>query len=151
MAREVRNILVNAMAERELSRMASRYLKGRTDDIGCGEKPYRDLIQAHVTEHVGIDYQETQHDRSQIDRVGAAYRLPAADDEFDSAICTAVLEHLEEPEQALRECYRDLKPGRCAIYAVPFIWHLHEEPRDFYRFSKYGLEYLFEKAGFETN
>ena len=36
-----------------------------------------------------------------------------------------------------------------AIYSVPFIWHLHEEPRDFYRFSKYGLKYLFEKVGFE--
>jgi uncharacterized membrane protein len=32
---------------------------------------------------------------------------------------------------------------------VPFIWHLHEEARDFYRFSKYGLKYLFEKADFE--
>lgn len=30
-----------------------------------------------------------------------------------------------------------------------FIWHLHEEPRDFYRFSKHGLKYLFEKVGFE--
>jgi len=39
--------------------------------------------------------------------------------------------------------------GGVAIYSVPFIWHLHEEPRDFYRFSKYGLKYLFEKAGFE--
>jgi hypothetical protein len=32
---------------------------------------------------------------------------------------------------------------------VPFIWHLHEEPRDFYRFTKYGLEYLLSKSGFE--
>jgi hypothetical protein len=43
-----------------------------------------------------------------------------------------------------------LKPGGCAIYSVPFIWHLHEEPRDFFRFSKYGLSYLFEKTGFEV-
>jgi hypothetical protein len=42
-----------------------------------------------------------------------------------------------------------LKSGGVAIYSVPFIWHLHEEPRDFYRFSKYGLKYLFEKTGFE--
>jgi SAM-dependent methyltransferase len=60
-----------------------------------------------------------------------------------------VLEHLEEPEKAVRECFRVLKPGGVALYSVPFIWHLHEEPRDFYRFSKYGLSYLFDKAGFE--
>jgi SAM-dependent methyltransferase len=60
-----------------------------------------------------------------------------------------VLEHLEEPEAAIRECHRVLRPGGTAIYTVPFIWHLHEEPRDFFRYSKYGLRYLFEKVGFE--
>ena len=32
---------------------------------------------------------------------------------------------------------------------MPFIWHIHEGPRDFFRFTKYGLKYLFEKTGFE--
>lgn len=59
------------------------------------------------------------------------------------------MEHLEEPERAIRECYRLLKPGGVAVYGVPFIWHLHEEPRDFFRYTKYGLQYLFEKVGFE--
>ncbi len=57
---------------------------------------------------------------------------------------------LEEPEKALQECNRVLKPGGVAIYSVPFIWHLHEEPRDFYRYTKYGLKHLFEKTGFEV-
>ena len=43
-----------------------------------------------------------------------------------------------------------LKLGGVAIYSVPFIWHLHEEPRDFYRYTKYGLDYLFKKVGFEV-
>jgi SAM-dependent methyltransferase len=59
------------------------------------------------------------------------------------------LEQLEEPEIALRECFRVLHPGGHAIYSIPFIWHVHEEPRDFYRYSKYGIKYLFEKVGFE--
>jgi SAM-dependent methyltransferase len=80
---------------------------------------------------------------------GTAYEIPSEPDSFDGALCTAVLEHLEEPEKAIRECHRVLKPGGIAIYSVPFIWHLHEEPRDFFRFSKYGLRYLFEKVGFE--
>lgn len=60
------------------------------------------------------------------------------------------MEHLEEPEKALRECARVLKPGGFAIYGVPFIWHLHEEPRDFYRYTEHGLDQLFTKAGFVT-
>lgn len=149
MAKELRNILVNKIHDRELKQCASRYLKGNLIDIGCGTKPYKDLLAPYVTLHIGVDHLASMHEKSNIDQVGTAYQIPADNASFDSAICTAVLEHLEEPEQALRECYRVLKPGGVAIYSVPFIWHLHEEPRDFYRYSNHGLKYLFEKVGFQ--
>ena len=149
MAKEIKNILINRIHDRELKQSASEYFSGRLIDIGCGIKPYKDLFAPYITEHVGIDHQDTMHNKSNIDRFGTAYDIPAEDGEFDSALCTAVLEHLEEPELAITECHRVLKRGGVTIYSVPFIWHLHEEPRDFYRFSKYGLKYLFEKAGFE--
>ena len=149
MAKEIKNILINHIHDRQLKQYASEYFSGRLIDIGCGTKPYKDLLAPYVTEHIGVDHQDTLHDKSNIDRFGTAYDFPAEDDEFDCALCTAVLEHLEEPESALRECNRVLKRGGVAIYSVPFIWHLHEEPRDFYRFSKYGLKYLFEKTGFD--
>jgi SAM-dependent methyltransferase len=148
-AKEIKNILINRIHDRQLKQFASKYFSGRLIDIGCGTKPYKDLLAPYITEHVGVDHQDTFHDKSNIDRFGAAYNIPVEDSEFDCALCTAVLEHLEEPEHALRECKRVLKQGGIAIYSVPFIWHLHEEPRDFYRFSKYGLKYLFEKVGFE--
>ncbi len=107
------------------------------------------MMLPYVEEHIGVDHESTLHDKSNIDLYGTAYKVPVESGSFDCAICTSALEHLEEPEQALRECYRVLKPGGVAIYTGPFIWHFHEEPRDFYRFSKYGIEYLFEKAGFK--
>lgn len=143
------NVLVNIIHDRELRRVGAQYLRGRMLDIGCGAKPYKDLLAPYVIEHVGLDYEGSPHDKTSVDLVSSAYSIPESDAAFDSVICTAVLEHLEEPEQALREGYRVLKPGGVAIYTVPFIWHLHEEPRDFYRFSKYGLTYLFEKVGYE--
>lgn len=143
------NFLVCHIHDRKLKQYATNFLKGRLIDIGCGTKPYKDLLSAYVSEHIGLDHQDTLHDRSNIELFGTAYQIPVEDASFDSAICTAVLEHLEEPESALRECNRILKTGGIAIYTVPFIWHLHEEPRDFYRFSKYGLKYLFEKTNFE--
>jgi len=143
------NWLVYHIHDRELSKQAKAFFSGRLIDIGCGSKPYRKLVAPYVTEHVGVDHEETEHCKSNIDLFGTAYEIPAEVGEFDSALCTAVLEHLEEPELALRECHRVLKSGGIAIYSVPFIWHLHEEPRDFFRFSKYGLKYLFEKVGFE--
>lgn len=149
MAKLLKNILINHIHDRELRIAATKYLHGRLIDIGCGTKPYMELLSSVVDEHIGVDHEITAHDQSNIDLFGTAYDIPSGDSSFDCAVCTAVLEHLEEPEQALRECGRLLKPGGVAIYSVPFIWHLHEEPRDFYRFSKYGLEYLFNKAGFE--
>jgi SAM-dependent methyltransferase len=143
------NWLVRNIHDEALLDVAGKYLSGRLVDIGCGTKPYKTLLGRYVTEHIGVDHEATLHDKSQIDLFGTAYNIPADDDYFDSAICTAVLEHLEEPEAALRECSRVLKSGGYAVYSVPFIWHLHEEPRDFFRFSRYGLEYLFAKVGFE--
>jgi len=149
MAKEIKNILINRIHDRQLKQYASQYLSGRLIDIGCGTKPYKNFLAPYVSEHIGVDHEATLHDKSNIDRFGTAYDILAEDGEFDCSLCTAVLEHLEEPELAIKECYRILKRGGVAIYSVPFIWHLHEEPRDFYRFSKYGLKYLFEKAGFE--
>jgi SAM-dependent methyltransferase len=143
------NKLVRYIHDRELRFWAAMYFRGNLIDIGCGSKPYKDLLDPYVTQHIGIDHMDSSGDKSSIDLIGTAYNIPVADATFDSAVCTAVLEHLEEPEQALRECYRLLKSGGVAIYSVPFIWHVHEEPRDFYRFSKFGLKYIFEKVGFE--
>lgn len=150
MARELKNLLVNHIHDRALGTAVGQYARGRLIDIGCGIKPYRAMLAPYVSEHVGVDHAATLHNKSNIDLFGTAYDIPAEGGAFDTALCTAVLEHLEEPELAVRECLRVLRPGGMAIYTVPFIWHLHEEPRDFFRFSKYGLHYLFEKAGFEV-
>jgi SAM-dependent methyltransferase len=61
-----------------------------------------------------------------------------------------VLEHLEEPERGIAEAYRLLKPGGHVILTAPFIWWIHEAPRDFFRYSPFGLRYLLEEAGFEV-
>jgi ubiquinone/menaquinone biosynthesis C-methylase UbiE len=150
MAREFKNMLVNGLHDRAFKEMAARFLHGRVIDIGCGTKPYERLLSPMVEEHVGVDLPDGIHGSHRVDIAADAYSIPVPDESFDGAICTAVLEHLEEPARALGECFRVLRPGAVAIYSAPFIWHLHEEPRDFFRYSKYGLTYLAEQAGFEV-
>jgi ubiquinone/menaquinone biosynthesis C-methylase UbiE len=149
MARELKNVLVNRIVNRALKEVAPRAY-GRMLDVGCGEKPYQHLFAPYVAEHVGLDHEETLHDIGNADLIGTAYSMPADDASFDTLLCTAVLEHLEEPARALAEARRVLRPGGVAIYTVPFIWHLHEEPRDFFRYSKHGLRHLFDQAGFDV-
>lgn len=147
--KQIYNRLIYRLHDTALESAASRYLTGSMLDIGCGSKPYADMLRPFVSEHIGVDHVDSLHDIRNVDLVGTAYDIPAESQHFDCAICTSVLEHLEEPEQALRECIRVLKVGGVAIYTIPFIWHVHEAPRDFYRFSNFGIEYLFKKVGFE--
>ena len=142
-----KNYLVNKIVMSEFATIIPVYAKGRLIDIGCGNKPLNHFLSQYVTEHIGVDHEGTLHDKSKIDLFGTAYNIPVDDGYFDTALCTAVLEHLEEPSDAIKETHRVLKTGGYAIYTVPFFWHLHEEPRDFYRYTKYGLKYLFEKNG----
>jgi SAM-dependent methyltransferase len=130
--------------------MARRHFHGSLIDIGCGTSPYKEALAPLVARYVGVDHDPQRAAHAAGNIVATAYEIPVADESFDCALSTSVLEHLEEPEVALRECHRVLKAGGVAIYSVPFIWHLHEEPRDFFRFSRYGLQHLFAKAGFEV-
>lgn len=133
-----------------LIRAMDSSLSGRVLDIGCGDKAKRLLVGERVTDYVGLDHEGSLHDSARVDLFGTAYSIPQPDSSFDGVVCTAVLEHLEEPKSALAESIRVLKPGGHAIYTVPLYWHLHEEPRDFYRYTRHGLRHLFESVGYEV-
>jgi len=148
-AKTWKTILIYHIHDHELQRCARCYLSGRLLDIGCGAKPYKEMLSSYVSEHIGLDRPQPFNPRAEIDLIGTAYEIPVENRYFDSALCTAALEHLAEPEIALRECNRVLKKGGVAVYTVPLLWQLHSEPWDYYRFTKYGLRHIFEKVGFE--
>ncbi|MEO0435987.1 MAG: class I SAM-dependent methyltransferase [Pseudomonadota bacterium] len=150
MAKELKNLLVNWLHDRALKQAIRSHATGDLLDVGCGRKPYAEMIAPFVASHVGIDYPGSPHEQSAINVYGRAERLPFREESFDTVLCTAVLEHLAEGRAAVDEAFRVLKPGGTAIYSVPFIWHLHEEPHDYYRYSKYGLDYVFKTAGFSV-
>jgi len=137
--------IINPAIEQRLE----KYACGKLLDIGCGQKPYFQMAFPFVDKHIGIDCQGALNDRDGADILGVATNIPCKTGYFDVVLCTDVLEHLEEPKIAIMETCRVLKVGGYAIYTVPLFWHIHEPPRDFYRYTKYGLKYLFEECGFE--
>ena len=150
MSKSWKTLAVYRIMDREIERCAAAYFAGgRLVDIGCGTKPYLDRLAPYVREHVGVDRPDPFNETARVDLTGTAYEIPVPDASFDNALSSAVLEHLAEPEAALRECHRVLKPGGVALYTVPMIWHVHAAPHDYFRFTNFGLKHLFEKSGFE--
>jgi len=138
------NQLSNALAE-----AAAAHASGTLVDIGCGTKPWAPLFAPHVSEHVGVDHDDSPHD-TRADVVAGAYEIPLPDGSADTVLLTEVLEHLEDPVRALREAHRLLRPGGAIILTTPLFFPIHEEPRDFFRYSPYGLEHVLREAGFEA-
>lgn len=61
-----KNWLVKKIAEDALSVAIRRYAKGRLLDVGCADKPYEKLTRGLVASHVGLDHENTLHDKSQV-------------------------------------------------------------------------------------
>ena len=66
--------------------------------------------------------------------------------QFDIVFSHSVFEHLNEPWNAAKECYRLTKKGGLLLHIAPFAWRYHPCPVDYFRFSSQGLE-LFNSAG----
>jgi ubiquinone/menaquinone biosynthesis C-methylase UbiE len=54
--------------------------------------------------------------------IGSAYSLPFESDSFDLIVCSEVLEHLHEYNDAIKEIHRVLKPGGKFYASVPASW-----------------------------
>src|SRR6478672_10261068 len=119
-------------------------------DAGAGECPHSTLF-AH-TRYVKLDRGIGDHtwDYSRIDVQGDVCELPFRDGVFDAVVNIQVLEHIKEPGVCVAEMARVLKPGGQLILTTVQDWEIHQHPNDFFRYTRYGLEYLFEKAGLKS-
>lgn len=132
-------------------RQCRHFAKGKLLDIGCGNKPYYQLFAPRVKEYVGLDFKKTAGERiGHADIIGSALDLPFADNFFDTVLSTEVLEHVPSPEQMIKEIHRVLRPGGYVILTTPLFWPLHEKPFDYFRYTPYGLRYLFGGNGLKV-
>ena len=107
-------------------------------DVGCGEgRHIFGVMQEYpMMKCVGLDMDDDSLKKAEegysyfesISEVGAefikgsAYSLPFPDNTFDLIVCSEVLEHLHEYNDAVIEINRVLKPGGKFFASVPAFW-----------------------------
>ena len=130
---------------RDVKEAIDNHARGNVLDIGCGNKPYQPLFDKAAS-YYGCDViQSSEHN---VDLLCLSTDIPLPDESFETVFSTQVLEHVEDHLAMLKEAYRLLKPGGKVIVSAPMVWEHHEVPYDFFRFTRYGLMYIFERAGF---
>ena len=107
-------------------------------DVGCGEGRHifgimqdypqmkcigLDMDNASLQKaEEGYEYFKSISDAGVEFLKGSAYSLPFPDQSIDLIVCSEVLEHLHEYNDAVREIYRVLKPGGKFYASVPASW-----------------------------
>lgn len=119
-------------------------------DVGCGMKPYRHLFPAE--KYLGIDIEGGGHSSSQktVDKFFDGEHIPYRENEFDIVISTQVFEHALNLNGLMKEISRVLKSDGILFVTAPLVWHEHEIPYDFRRFTKFGLQELLTEHNFKV-
>src|ERR1035437_3815135 len=122
----------------------------RVLDAGSGEGQYRHHFARQRYSGVDLAVGDATWDYSRVDAFADLTALPFRAATFDAAVHLVTIEHLREPGRALAEIARTLAPGGTLLIAAPHEWEVHQAPHDYFRYTRYGLAYLLEQAGFEV-
>ncbi|MDD5722181.1 MAG: methyltransferase domain-containing protein [Syntrophales bacterium] len=125
--------------------------KSRILDAGAGTRRYRSFCEHlnYVSQDFGqydgqgddAGLQTQTFDYGTLDIVSDITAIPEPDASFDAIMCIEVLEHLPQPDRAIKEFSRLLKPKGHLILTAPFCSLTHFSPYHFSTgFNKYWYE-----------
>jgi SAM-dependent methyltransferase len=115
--------------------LRSQQTDARVLDVGCGDRPYRELFPNTI----GFDVPGNPH----ADLHGSLEAIPVEDASFDVVLCLQVLEHVPDPAAAVRELRRAVRPGGRVLASTHGVYPFHPNPDDLWRWTQQGLERLF--------
>lgn len=130
---------IQIILDTELKKQFKRLKPGIVLDVGSWDSPYKKYVPH--TKYMTLDVDNSNNPDICCD----IHKIKWKSNYFDVIIVTEVLEHLYDPQKALNEIYRILKPRGICILSTRFIYPYHPVPEDYYRFTWDSLKYLFRK------
>lgn len=129
---------------------ARPHASGLLLDVGCGSRPFEPVFQGRVRRYYGTDLRASRYlGGRRPDAFATAEALPFRDGAFDTLLGLSMLTYLPEPGRMLDEAARVLRPGGILLLEFTQMAPLHDEPHDFFRFTRYGAAWLLGRSGFE--
>lgn len=119
--------------------------KGNVLDVGCGQSPYKFLLNAGETKYFGVDIVDAgkfDYDNADITPFDGK-NIPFEDGKFDGLICTEVLEHVQHYQKLIDEMHRVMKKGGTGIITIPWSARYHYSPNDYFRYTPSSLKTMF--------
>lgn len=120
-------------------------LRGIVLNAGAGLRDISHLVDGTL---VNQDIRWPGDQRKHIDIFSPIQKIPKSAGTFNTILCIAVLEHVENPDEVVKEFFRVLKPNGFVVASVPFLQPEHKVPTDYQRYTRDGLTRLFEINGF---
>lgn len=119
-------------------------------DVGCGSMRARAWYAGRITRYLGVDLAVSPYlEDARLTAVARAEALPFRAASVDTVLGISMLTCLPEPGRMLDEARRVLRPGGTLILEFTQMAPLHDEPHDYFRFTRYGARELLGRAGFE--
>jgi SAM-dependent methyltransferase len=80
-----------------------------------------------------------------VDEIADVEALPYASGSFGTDIAMNTFEHVPHFWRGFEEAYRILRSDGALLISCPFYFHIHDHPRDYWRFSPQALELLLDR------
>ena len=117
-------------------------------DAGAGEGRHAAPFARHRYVAVDLGVGDREWDYGRLHCIADLSALPFRPGSFDGCLNIVTLEHVRAPAAVLKEIATALAPGGRLLLVVPHAWEVHQAPHDYYRYTRHGVRYLLETAGF---
>jgi SAM-dependent methyltransferase len=121
----------------------------RVLDAGAGEAQYAHLFARQRYLGIDLGIGDATWNYRRLDCIADLQALPLSDGRCNACLNIVTLEHVREPARVVSELGRVLAPGGRLLLVVPHEWEVHQSPHDYFRYTRHGVRYLLEGAGFE--